>query len=158
MGGRPGDRDQGGTLTADLTIVGGTVVTPEGLREVDISVADGQIEAIGPELSAGGARTIDATGMLVLPGVIDVHTHLRLSDAEHPDRFGQDTTAAAHGGTTTVLTFNNPGPASPTKGLVRCLAASTSFGNERRGSLPSTTGCVRSSAGSRRIRSMNCLR
>ena len=47
--------------------------------------------------------------MLVLPGVIDVHTHLRLPDAAHPDRFRTDTTAAAHGGTTTVLSFNNPG-------------------------------------------------
>ncbi|MBA3586041.1 MAG: dihydropyrimidinase [Chloroflexi bacterium] len=79
------------------------------MREIDIAVADGQIEAIGPELSAGGARIVDATGMLVLPGVIDVHTHLRLPDAEQPDRFRQDALAAAHGGTTTVLTFNNPG-------------------------------------------------
>ena len=62
--------------------------------------------------------------MLVLPGVIDVHTHLRLPDAEHPDRFRQDTTAAARGGTTTVLTFNNPGTGiteagarSPLRGL-----------------------------------------
>jgi dihydropyrimidinase len=47
--------------------------------------------------------------MVVLPGVIDVHTHLRLSDADHPRRFGRDTEAAAAGGTTTVLTFNNPG-------------------------------------------------
>ncbi|HSI99184.1 MAG TPA: amidohydrolase family protein, partial [Patescibacteria group bacterium] len=39
----------------------------------------------------------------------DVHTHVRLSDAGHPDRFERDLRAAAHGGTTTVLTFNNPG-------------------------------------------------
>lgn len=45
----------------------------------------------------------------MLPGVIDVHTHLRLPVQDHPDRFRQDTLAAAHGGTTTVLSFNNPG-------------------------------------------------
>jgi dihydropyrimidinase len=60
----------------------------------------------------------------VLPGVIDVHTHLRLPTADAPDRFRRDTEAAARGGTTTVLTFNNPGTgiseagsASPMAGL-----------------------------------------
>jgi len=106
------------------------------LREVDISVADGQIEAIGPELSAGGARTIDATGMLVLPGVIDVHTHLRLSDAEHPDRFGQDTTAAAHGGTTTVLTFNNPGTGISNEGARSLLGGLHEFRERTAGESP----------------------
>lgn len=109
MGGSPGDRDWGGILTPELIVAGGTVVTSDGKQEMDISVADGQIKAIGPDLIADGARILDATGMLVLPGIIDVHTHLRLPDAEHPDRFRRDTLAAAHGGTTTVLTFNNPG-------------------------------------------------
>ena len=93
----------------DLVIAGGTVVTDAETLEADVSVAGGRIEAIGPGLARDGTRVVDATGMLVLPGVIDVHTHLRLPDAEHPDRFRQDTTAAAHGGTTTVLSFNNPG-------------------------------------------------
>ena len=87
----------------------GTVVTAGGSKVADVAVRDGRIEAVGPALAVHGARIVDATGMLVLPGVIDVHTHLRLPDAEHPDRFRTDTTAAAHGGTTTVLTFNNPG-------------------------------------------------
>jgi dihydropyrimidinase len=93
----------------DFLIVGGMVVTPDGSSVADVAVSDGRIEDVGPDLVSDGARRIDAGGMLVLPGVIDVHTHLRLSDAEHPDRFGRDTLAAAHGGTTTVLTFNNPG-------------------------------------------------
>ena len=93
----------------DLVVAGGTVVTPDGPLQADLTVADGRIERIGADLSRDGVEVIDATGMLVLPGVVDVHTHVRLSDAEHPDRFERDLEAAAHGGTTTVLTFNNPG-------------------------------------------------
>jgi dihydropyrimidinase len=109
----------------DLVIVNGTVVTPGGSVAADVAVADGRIERIGPELEAEGAEVLDATGLLVLPGVIDVHTHLRLPDAVRPHRFRQDTLAAAAGGTTTVLTFNNPGTGisedgarSPMRGLV----------------------------------------
>jgi dihydropyrimidinase len=47
--------------------------------------------------------------MLVLPGAIDVHTHTRVASDAEPDRFFQDSVAAAFGGTTTFLSFNNPG-------------------------------------------------
>lgn len=93
----------------DLVVAGGTVVTPDGPRRADLSVADGRIERIDADLPRERSAVIDATGLLVLPGVVDVHTHVRLSDAEHPGRFERDLRAAAHGGTTTVLTFNNPG-------------------------------------------------
>jgi len=93
----------------DLVVAGGTVVTPDGPRLADLSVAGGVVERIGPDLPREGVEVIDATGLLVLPGVVDVHTHVRLSDPDHPDRFERDLRAAAHGGTTTVLTFNNPG-------------------------------------------------
>ena len=93
----------------DLVISGGTVVGPHRSERVDVAVTDGRISAIGPELERELAEVVDATGLLVLPGAIDVHTHLRLPDAEHPRRFLQDTEAAAAGGTTTVLSFNNPG-------------------------------------------------
>ena len=93
----------------DLVVRGGSLVTPTGVVRADMSVAGGRIERIGPAESGEGTPVLDADGMLVLPGAIDAHTHLRLPSDERPDRFRQDTEAAARGGTTTILTFNNPG-------------------------------------------------
>jgi D-hydantoinase len=93
----------------DLVVAGGTVVTATGAARADVAVEAGQISGIGPDLAERAENTIDATGLLVLPGVIDVHTHVRLPTPDEPDRFFRDSLAAAFGGTTTVLTFNNPG-------------------------------------------------
>ena len=109
---------------ADLVIANGTVVSVGGAERLDVAISDGRIERISARLAMDGAEVIDATGLLVLPGAIDVHTHLRLPDAAHPHRFATDTAAAAAGGTTTLLTFNNPGTGisddgarSPLRGL-----------------------------------------
>lgn len=93
----------------DLVIRGGTVVTSERSFRADVAITDGRIEAVGPDLPRAGSRTIEAGGMLVLPGCIDVHTHTRLPTEIEPDRFHRDSLAAAYGGTTTFLAFNNPG-------------------------------------------------
>ncbi|MEO5885833.1 MAG: dihydropyrimidinase [Candidatus Limnocylindrales bacterium] len=99
----------------DLVVRGGTVVTASGSRLADIAVSGGLIAAIEADLSepaAGAYRVVDATGMLVLPGVVDVHTPPRVGSDAEPDRFFQDSVAAAYGGTTTFLSFNNPGTGS----------------------------------------------
>jgi dihydropyrimidinase len=99
----------------DLVIRGGTVVTAAGSRQADVAIAGSVISAIEPDLSgpaSGAARVIEAAGMLVLPGVVDVHTHTRVASDEEPDRFFQDSVAAAFGGTTSFLSFNNPGTGS----------------------------------------------
>ncbi len=99
-------------MTADLVLRGGTVVTAGGFRLADVAVRGDAIEAVEPDL-AGAAATagevIDARGLLVLPGVVDVHTHVRIATDAEPDRFFQDSVAAAFGGTTTFLVFNTPG-------------------------------------------------
>ncbi|HEU5225366.1 MAG TPA: dihydropyrimidinase, partial [Actinomycetota bacterium] len=99
----------------DLVIRGGTVVTAERSFRADVAVRGGTVEAIEPDLAGPAARAdevIDATGLLVLPGAVDVHTHTRVASDDEPDRFFQDSVAAAFGGTTTFLSFNNPGPGS----------------------------------------------
>ncbi len=99
----------------DLLVRGGTVVTVEGSRRADVAIRGGSIVAIEPDLAAlaGSAReVVDASGLLVLPGCVDVHTHTRVASDEEPDRFFQDSLAAAFGGTTTFLAFNNPGTGS----------------------------------------------
>ncbi|MEX2011477.1 MAG: dihydropyrimidinase [Chloroflexota bacterium] len=96
----------------DLLIRGGTVVTAGGSRRADVAVMGGVIEAIEADLgglAAGAGEVVDASGLLVLPGVVDVHTHTRVATDAEPDRFFQDSVAAAFGGTTSFLAFNNPG-------------------------------------------------
>ncbi len=101
----------------DLLIRGGTVVRATATLRADVAVDGGRIAAVEPDLSglANGAReVVDAAGLLLLPGVVDVHTHTRVASDAEPDRFFRDSVAAAFGGTTTFLAFNNPGTgASP---------------------------------------------
>lgn len=104
-------------LAVDLIVRGGTVVTAAGSRRADVAVSGGRIEAVAGSLpDQTGAREIDASGLLVLPGVIDVHTHTRVASEAEPDRFFQDSVAAAFGGTTTFLCFNNLGTGVTTQG------------------------------------------
>jgi len=99
----------------DLLVRGGVVVTTEGSTRADIAVQGGRIAAVEPDLgglAASAREVVDASGLLVLPGVVDVHTHTRVATDERPDRFFDDSVAAAFGGTTTFLAFNNPGTGS----------------------------------------------
>jgi len=104
-------------VTFDLVVRDGTVVAVDGTRRADVGVAGGRIVAIEPDLGEAGRnarQVVDAAGLLVLPGAVDVHTHTRVATDAEPDRFYQDSVAAAFGGTTTFLAFNNPGTgASP---------------------------------------------
>ena len=102
----------------DLLVRGGAVVTASGSTRADILVRDGTIDRVEKDLAGlvvgGSVQAVDATGLLVLPGAVDVHTHTRVATDAEPDRFFQDSVAAAFGGTTTFLAFNNPGTgASP---------------------------------------------
>ena len=104
-----------------VLIRSGRIVTAVDDYEADILVADGRVHTIGRDLEVGDDVEVhDASGLLVLPGGVDVHTHLdwEFGVARTVDTFGTGTTAAAFGGTTTVVDFCNQNVGeSPLKGL-----------------------------------------
>ncbi len=90
----------------EILIRGGRIVNADGSQLADVRVLGDTIAEIGPDLAPGaGARIIDATGRLVIPGGIDPHTHLQGSFV---DDLTSGTAAAVAGGITTVGTFANP--------------------------------------------------
>ncbi|MBN1875391.1 MAG: dihydropyrimidinase [Anaerolineae bacterium] len=91
-----------------LLLRGGTVVTPEGMLECDVLVRGEKIQALGQGLTAPGeAEVVDIANLLVLPGVIDAHTHIQLDTGIYktPDDWYVESRAAALGGVTTVVDF-----------------------------------------------------
>ncbi|TCK93222.1 dihydropyrimidinase [Natranaerovirga hydrolytica] len=91
----------------DLIIKNGTIVTSTETYKGDIAVKDGKIEAIGNCLQEEGVNVIDAKGKLVLPGAVDVHTHLAMpfGGTVSADSYLSGTRAAACGGVTTVFDY-----------------------------------------------------
>ena len=92
----------------DTLIQGGTVVTASDTFTADVGVAGGRVAAIAAALPRESAKQVlDARGLYVLPGGIDVHTHLDMpfGGTTSADDFQTGTIAAAHGGTTTLIDF-----------------------------------------------------
>jgi dihydropyrimidinase len=92
----------------DIVIADGRVVTATDTYTGDVAISKGKIAAIGQnELRQNAARIIDARGKYVLPGGIDVHTHLDMpfGGTTSSDDFETGTRAAAFGGTTTLIDF-----------------------------------------------------
>ncbi len=91
----------------DLLIKNGTIVTAYESYVADIAVENGKIVCIGKDLSIDSKKTVDATGMLVLPGAIDAHTHLAMpfGGTVSADSYLAGTRAAACGGVTTVFDY-----------------------------------------------------
>jgi dihydropyrimidinase len=91
-------------------ITNGTIVTADGSGPADLLIDGETIAAIGSDLTASGMtvdETIDAAGKYVIPGAIDVHTHMELpfGGTFAKDTFETGTRAAAFGGTTTIVDF-----------------------------------------------------
>src|SRR3954469_13384157 len=99
----------------DLVIFGGQLVNPECVVPNSIAVDGGKIAAIGPADEMPPANeSIDASGLYVLPGAIDVHVHFREPGFSHKETWTSATQAAAVGGVTTVFDMPNPNPPTST--------------------------------------------
>lgn len=98
-------------------IRGGRVLDPVSGRDgvADVLLRDGKVAEIGPHLDTPpGSHIIDATGLLVIPGLVDIHTHLREPGQEHKETIRTGTEAAAAGGFTTLCCMPNTEPALDT--------------------------------------------
>lgn len=117
---------------ADLIVKNGTVVTPDMTLQADIAVKDGRFVAIAApgHLGLAAPEEFDATGLHVLPGVIDGHVHFREPGLEYKEDWRTGSTAAAMGGVTTVIEMPNTNPKTDTAEnveLKRRLAEAKSY-------------------------------
>jgi dihydroorotase len=99
-----------------------SAVLPDGTT-TDLLIADGVIAEVGPALSASSATVIDASGLQTLPGLVDLHTHLREPGFEHSETVLTGSRAAASGGFTAVFAMANTMPVQDTAGIVEQVAS-----------------------------------
>ncbi len=116
--------DTAGQLV-ELLVRGGTVVDEHGERRADVLIRGSDIVAVGPEATASGPDTVvlDASGCIVAPGLVDLHTHLREPGGEIAETVETGTRAAALGGYTAVVAMPNTEPAIDNPSIVRDVLA-----------------------------------
>jgi len=106
-----------------LLVSGGKVIDPANdfCQVADILIESGKISAVGQNLKANGAEVIDAKNKLVLPGLIDMHVHLREPGLEAKETIASGTRAAAKGGFTSVACMPNTKPVVDNQALVEFI-------------------------------------
>lgn len=93
-------------MVVDTVIAGGRLATPTGVYEAGIAIDDGTIAAVGDESTLPDAEeTLDASGLLVMPGIVDPHVHIDHVPEFRLGTYEAETGAAAVGGVTTVIDF-----------------------------------------------------
>jgi dihydroorotase len=116
----------------NLLIQNGHIIDPsQNIDSVlDVFVQDGKIAQIGENLSVDDAEIFDATGLVVAPGLLDIHVHLRTPGQEYKEDTTTGTAAAAAGGITTVCVMPNTAPTIDNRSVVEdVLARAKSEGN-----------------------------
>jgi dihydroorotase len=95
-----------------------TGARPLGGEPANVLVTDGLIAELGPDAEKPGAQRLDADGLILLPGLVDLHTHLREPGREDAETVATGTAAAALGGFTAVHAMANTDPVADTAGVV----------------------------------------
>jgi dihydroorotase len=109
---------------SDLLVSGGRLVDPAAGRDdnLDLLLRDGSVAEVRDRLAVGGAEILDATGLLVLPGFIDLHAHLREPGREYAETIASGAAAAAAGGFTAVCAMPNTEPANDDRSVTAFVA------------------------------------
>lgn len=111
---------------SSLLLLGGRVIDPARPFDgpADVLIVDGRIAAVGPEAGAGApaeTERLDVTGLVVCPGLIDLHVHLREPGQSAKETIAAGTQAAARGGFTSVVCMPNTSPAIDSAGTVALI-------------------------------------
>src|SRR5690348_9644432 len=108
---------------SSLLIKGGRVISPEDSLDgvLDVLVENGVIREIGPSLGARADDTVDAEGLVVCPGLVDIHAHLRVPGGENSETLETGLAAAVAGGFTSVCTMPNTRPVNDNPESTRAL-------------------------------------
>lgn len=124
-----------------MLIRGGRVVDPSQKMDtvLDVLLRDGAVAEIGEALSVEGAEVYDASGLVVAPGLIDVHVHLREPGQEHKETITSGARAAAAGGFTAVIAMPNTDPPIDNPASVGFVAAE---GGRAGGARVYPSGCI----------------
>jgi dihydroorotase len=128
MGGGQAPQEKQVAETFNLVFKGGTVVNQDGEGPADLGIKDGRIAEIGPIGEGAAARTIDARGLHILPGVIDSQVHFREPGLEHKEDLASGSRSAVLGGVTAVFEMPNTKPATTN---AEALAAKVRAANGR---------------------------
>src|ERR1700694_5527483 len=106
-----------------LIIRNGRVIDPASRLDAirDVLVEDGRVAVIGEKLHVTGAEKFDATGLIVAPGFIDMHVHLREPGFEYAETIESGALAAAAGGFTTICCMPNTMPVNDNATVTRYI-------------------------------------
>jgi dihydroorotase len=106
-----------------LAVRGGRVIDPTNALDAisDVFIIDGRITEVGTNAGKEASETIDASGLVVCPGFVDIHTHLREPGFEHKETIATGTLAAARGGFTTVCAMPNTEPPIDSAGMIEFI-------------------------------------
>ncbi|MDY3853599.1 MAG: dihydroorotase [Butyribacter sp.] len=106
-----------------ILIKKGRLVDPANQKDeiCDILIRDGKVQKIAPDITEAEAEVIDAAGKVVMPGLIDLHVHLREPGFEYKETIATGSRAAAHGGVTTICPMPNTNPVIDSAERVRDL-------------------------------------
>ncbi|MDR1482020.1 MAG: dihydroorotase [Synergistaceae bacterium] len=102
-------------------IKGGDIYSDGETKKRDALISDGVIEALGEGLDCKEATIIDASGMWVVPGLVDIHCHLREPGFEHKEDIASGSAAAAKGGFTTICCMANTDPVNDNAVVTRYI-------------------------------------